>query len=207
MKPGGGHQTCEQRSWQGAALVCVSRQQLHLMGDDASRPTDAVRCVRRCCSLPSPPHPVLRCAVMCWGVWRVQAAKFQRQGTQLRKKMWWQNFRMQIIVIGVVVLLAVVIFLLACFTGGKNCLSKGSSGSSSSPAPGNDLAATPGAPAGFAPSSLSPGESSSSGTGSAPAAGANDFAPTPGAPAGMSPSTLSPGEPLPAQTNPGKRLL
>lgn len=133
---------------------------------------------------------------------RDQAAKFQRQGTQLRKKMWWQNFRMQIIVVGVVVLLAVVIFLLACFTGGKNCVSKGHSGSSSSsPAPGNNFAATPGAPAGFAPSSLSPGESSSSGTGGSPAGG---FAPTPGAPAGMAPSTLSPGEP---QTVPGKRLL
>jgi hypothetical protein len=33
---------------------------------------------------------------------RVQAAKFQRQGTQLRKKMWWQNFRMQVRVLGYV---------------------------------------------------------------------------------------------------------
>jgi vesicle-associated membrane protein 7 len=84
---------------------------------------------------------------------RDQAAKFQRQGTQLRKKMWWQNFRMQIIVVGVVLLLVVVVFLLACFTGGKNCVSKGGS---PSPSPGNTVAEAPAAPAGLSDSTLAP---------------------------------------------------
>jgi len=94
---------------------------------------------------------------------RDQAAKFQRQGTQLRKKMWWQNFRMQIIVVGVVLLLVVVIFLLACFTGGKNCVSKGGGGgSTAAPAP------APGTPWSPGESQLSPGEAMPSPTGTAP---------------------------------------
>jgi vesicle-associated membrane protein 7 len=136
---------------------------------------------------------------------RDQAAKFQRQGTQLRKKMWWQNFRMQIIVVGVVVLLVVVIFLLACFTGGRNCVSKG--GSAPAPAPGNSFAPTPGAPAGFSASSLSPGEPMpGQGTGGSVPAPApatvrpgGNFAPTPGAPPGFSDSTMSPGTAAPGK--------
>lgn len=53
-----------------------------------------------------------------------QAQTFHKQGKQLRSKMWWQNFRMKIIVAFAVVLLAVVIFLLACFAGGQNCTKK-----------------------------------------------------------------------------------
>lgn len=84
----------------------------------------------------------------------LQAHRFQKQGTQLRKRMWWQNFRMKLIVIGVVVLLVVVIFLLACFTNGRNCLKTGahSSGSPNAAAPpavpglnGADLPSTPSA--------------------------------------------------------------
>jgi hypothetical protein len=70
--------------------------------------------------------------------------------------MWWQNFRMKLIVIGVVVLLVVVIFLLACFTNGRNCLKTGSpSGNPNAAAPpavpggaglnGADLPSTPSA--------------------------------------------------------------
>jgi len=92
--------------------------------------------------------------VQCVVAVGVQAAKFQRQGTQLRKKMWWQNFRMQVIVVGVVVLLAVVIFLLACFTGGKNCISKGGGGGNGAPAP----APAPGSPWEPGNSNYSPGE-------------------------------------------------
>jgi hypothetical protein len=36
----------------------------------------------------------------------------------------WQNFKMKIIVVCAVLLLAVVIFLLACFAGGQNCTKK-----------------------------------------------------------------------------------
>ncbi|GFR41756.1 hypothetical protein Agub_g2512 [Astrephomene gubernaculifera] len=50
-----------------------------------------------------------------------EADRFQRQGRQLRRKMWWQNCKMKIVVAFAVILLALVIFLLVCFSGG-NCL-------------------------------------------------------------------------------------
>eukprot|EP00879_Flechtneria_rotunda_P001878 GHRR01002049.1.p1 GENE.GHRR01002049.1~~GHRR01002049.1.p1 ORF type:complete len:165 (+),score=49.97 GHRR01002049.1:623-1117(+) len=90
---------------------------------------------------------------------RDQAQKFQRQGTQLRKKMWWQNFRMQIIVVGVVLLLIVVVFLLACFTGGRNCVN-GNHSSAVAAAPASPSSApawaAPGVPS--TTSTLVPGE-------------------------------------------------
>lgn len=55
-----------------------------------------------------------------------QAHAFQKQGKQLRSRMWWQNTKMKIVVVFAVLLLAVVIFLLACFAGGQNCTQKGS---------------------------------------------------------------------------------
>lgn len=51
----------------------------------------------------------------------VQADRFQRTGRTLRRKMWWQNCKMKIVVAFAVILLAVIIFLLVCFSGG-NCL-------------------------------------------------------------------------------------
>ncbi|KAG1681167.1 hypothetical protein FOA52_015610 [Chlamydomonas sp. UWO 241] len=50
-----------------------------------------------------------------------QAAQFQRKGKQLRRAMCWQNWKWKILVICLVLLLGVVIFLAACFSGGKNC--------------------------------------------------------------------------------------
>ena len=55
---------------------------------------------------------------------RFQAEKFQKQGKQLRQKMWWNNTRMIITVVMCILLLAVVVFLLACFAGGNNCIQK-----------------------------------------------------------------------------------
>lgn len=52
---------------------------------------------------------------------RSQAQEFQKRGRQLRNKMWWANCKMKLIVALVLVLLAVVIFCLVCFSGG-NCL-------------------------------------------------------------------------------------
>lgn len=52
---------------------------------------------------------------------RFQAEKFQKTGRQLRSKFWWQNAKMKLVVALAVLLLIVVIFLLACFSGGKNC--------------------------------------------------------------------------------------
>ncbi|KAG2482834.1 hypothetical protein HYH03_018271 [Edaphochlamys debaryana] len=50
-----------------------------------------------------------------------EADRFVRTGRTLRRKMWWQNCKMKIVVAFAVILLAVVIFLLVCFSGG-NCL-------------------------------------------------------------------------------------
>lgn len=55
-----------------------------------------------------------------------QAHAFEKKGKQLRSRMWWQNTKMKIVVVFAVLLLAVVIFLLACFAGGQNCTKKGS---------------------------------------------------------------------------------
>eukprot|EP00878_Enallax_costatus_P040359 GHUV01046534.1.p2 GENE.GHUV01046534.1~~GHUV01046534.1.p2 ORF type:complete len:121 (-),score=55.73 GHUV01046534.1:404-766(-) len=55
--------------------------------------------------------------------------------------MWWQNFRMKIILAAVVVVLVVVIFLLACYSGGRNCTKTGSNNTAPAPAGQNNLAA------------------------------------------------------------------
>ena len=52
---------------------------------------------------------------------RFQADKFHKTGRTLRNKMWWQNFKVQIIVLLIVILIAVIIFCSVCFSGG-NCL-------------------------------------------------------------------------------------
>lgn len=49
-----------------------------------------------------------------------QAEQFQKKGNQLRRAMWWQNCRMKLIALVVVLLLAVVLFLAICFGGGNN---------------------------------------------------------------------------------------
>eukprot|EP00201_Polytomella_parva_P018925 CAMPEP_0175071712 /NCGR_PEP_ID=MMETSP0052_2-20121109/19406_1 /TAXON_ID=51329 ORGANISM="Polytomella parva, Strain SAG 63-3" /NCGR_SAMPLE_ID=MMETSP0052_2 /ASSEMBLY_ACC=CAM_ASM_000194 /LENGTH=137 /DNA_ID=CAMNT_0016338935 /DNA_START=270 /DNA_END=683 /DNA_ORIENTATION=+ len=50
-----------------------------------------------------------------------EADRFQRTGKALKRKMWWQNCKMKLVIAMAVILLAVVIFLLVCFSGG-NCL-------------------------------------------------------------------------------------
>lgn len=52
---------------------------------------------------------------------RSQAEKFQKQGRQLRSKMWWQNCRMKLIIAVCILLLGVILFVIICFSGG-NCL-------------------------------------------------------------------------------------
>lgn len=51
----------------------------------------------------------------------MQADKFRKKGTELRNKMWWENWKMKLFVLLCVLILGVVIFLIACFAGGKNC--------------------------------------------------------------------------------------
>ncbi|PNW84222.1 hypothetical protein CHLRE_04g225850v5 [Chlamydomonas reinhardtii] len=50
-----------------------------------------------------------------------ESDRFVRTGRALRRRMWMQNCKMKIVVALAVILLAVVIFLLVCFSGG-NCL-------------------------------------------------------------------------------------
>ena len=47
---------------------------------------------------------------------RFQADKFHKTGRTLRNKMWWQNFKVQLIVLLVVILIAVIIFCSVCFS-------------------------------------------------------------------------------------------
>lgn len=60
------------------------------------------------------------CTVICMCVGR-QADRFHKTGRQLRSKMWWQNMKMKLIIAAIVLVLALIIFLMACFSGG-NCL-------------------------------------------------------------------------------------
>ena len=47
---------------------------------------------------------------------RFQADKFHKTGRTLRNKMWWQNFKVQLIVLLIVILIAVIIFCSVCFS-------------------------------------------------------------------------------------------
>lgn len=65
----------------------------------------------------------------------VQAETFQKKGRQLRNKMWWQYCKMKLVIFGCLILLAVVIFLIACYSGGRNCTSRGGDKKDRSPSP------------------------------------------------------------------------
>jgi hypothetical protein len=53
------------------------------------------------------------------------AAAFSRQGAALRRKMWWQNVRAKLCVGLSIGLVLVVLFALACYTGGRSCFGGG----------------------------------------------------------------------------------
>lgn len=53
-----------------------------------------------------------------------QADIFQKKGKQLRNKMWWQYCKMKLLVVFAVLLLAVVLFLIICYSNGNNCTKK-----------------------------------------------------------------------------------
>ncbi|EXB36992.1 Vesicle-associated membrane protein 727 [Morus notabilis] len=48
-----------------------------------------------------------------------QADSFQRQGRQLRRKMWLQNLQMKLMISGAVLIVIVILWLIAC--GGFSC--------------------------------------------------------------------------------------
>lgn len=55
------------------------------------------------------------------GMLPTQADRFHKTGRQLRSKMWWQNMKLKAIIAAIIVVLIFVIFLVACFSGGRNC--------------------------------------------------------------------------------------
>jgi hypothetical protein len=46
--------------------------------------------------------------------------------------MWWNNMKVKILIISGVILAALIIFLIACFAGGKNCVNPNKGGSNDS---------------------------------------------------------------------------
>ena len=48
-----------------------------------------------------------------------EADRFQKTGKQLRRQFWWQNMKMKLVIAAAVLLLALVIFLMVCFS--KKC--------------------------------------------------------------------------------------
>jgi len=51
---------------------------------------------------------------------RFQADNFNRTGRALRRRMWWQNFKMKLIIAAFVLGVLLVVICLICFSGGKN---------------------------------------------------------------------------------------
>lgn len=80
----------------------------------------------------------------------VQADRFVKSGRALRRKMWWNNLKMKLVMGFAVIMVVLIIFLLICFGSGKSCVNKGKKASSSpspaaadaSPAPAGDGANT-----------------------------------------------------------------
>ncbi|XVE78062.1 hypothetical protein DITRI_Ditri13aG0114100 [Diplodiscus trichospermus] len=50
---------------------------------------------------------------------RSQAQDFRQQGTQMRRKMWWQNMKIKLIVLGILIALILIIVLSVC--GNNKC--------------------------------------------------------------------------------------
>lgn len=55
---------------------------------------------------------------------RSQADRFQRTGAALRRRMWWNNVKVWILIASLVLGLILVIALTACFSSGKNCFKR-----------------------------------------------------------------------------------
>lgn len=52
---------------------------------------------------------------------RFQADNFHRTGRALRRRMWWQNLKMKLMMGGAVLAIIIVLFCIFCFQGGKDC--------------------------------------------------------------------------------------
>ncbi len=65
----------------------------------------------------------------------LQADNFQRQGKQLRRKMWFQNFKVKLIVLAIIIVVILIIYLSICH--GFICHSGRSNGTWNLPCVGN----------------------------------------------------------------------
>eukprot|EP00200_Dunaliella_tertiolecta_P016665 CAMPEP_0202420178 /NCGR_PEP_ID=MMETSP1128-20130828/49684_1 /ASSEMBLY_ACC=CAM_ASM_000463 /TAXON_ID=3047 /ORGANISM="Dunaliella tertiolecta, Strain CCMP1320" /LENGTH=125 /DNA_ID=CAMNT_0049028153 /DNA_START=397 /DNA_END=773 /DNA_ORIENTATION=+ len=54
-------------------------------------------------------------------VLRNQADLFRKKGKALRNQMWWDYCKWKLLVFFCLLILAVIIFLAACFSGGRDC--------------------------------------------------------------------------------------
>mmetsp|Transcript_22874 Transcript_22874/g.58319 ORF Transcript_22874/g.58319 Transcript_22874/m.58319 type:complete len:133 (-) Transcript_22874:273-671(-) len=64
------------------------------------------------------------------------AGEFRGRARDLRRTMWWNSFKFKMLMVGLVIVLAIVIFLIACYSGGRNCTKKsGGGGGGDSPVP------------------------------------------------------------------------
>ena len=61
----------------------------------------------------------------------MQADNFQRQGKQLRRKMWFQNMKVKLIVLAIIIVIIIIIWLSIC--RGFTCSSKGGSPPATTP--------------------------------------------------------------------------
>ncbi|KIZ05556.1 Vesicle-associated membrane protein [Monoraphidium neglectum] len=55
---------------------------------------------------------------------QAHAQQFQKQGRQLRNRMWWQNTKMKLCFALIILIVLIVIVLIACFSGGNRCIPK-----------------------------------------------------------------------------------
>lgn len=70
--------------------------------------------------------------VVLTAIYALQADNFQRQGRQLRRKMWFQNMKVKLIVLAIIIVIAIIIWLSIC----RGFVCHGSSSSSpAAPAP------------------------------------------------------------------------
>ena len=55
---------------------------------------------------------------------RFQADNFHRTGRALRRRMWWQNLKMKLLLAFAIIAVILIVFCIFCFQGGKNCTKK-----------------------------------------------------------------------------------
>jgi len=60
-----------------------------------------------------------------------QAFKFKKHSTSLRKKMWWKNFKLQLIIASIIIVIILIIVFSVCGITFQNCGNSGGGGKKS----------------------------------------------------------------------------